>query len=77
MKVINLKDNSFDSDKRLVIKAIIDHNEKVGAALSWKFRDSYFEQAHRCHLLYGRTEGDVQYIMFTDEDWFWFKSKVS
>lgn len=76
MKIINLKDDLFDADKRLVIKSIIEYNKKVSTGLSWKFRDSYFEKENRCQLLYGRNEGDVQYIIFTDEDWFWFKSKV-
>ena len=76
MKIINLKDDLFDADKRLVIKSIIEYNKKVGMGLSWKFRDSYFEKANRCQLLYGRKEGDVQFVIFTDEDWFWFKSKV-
>jgi hypothetical protein len=76
MKVFNLKKfTSTDQDYLVLSNAILYHQAKFKGVQDWQYRDEVFEQSNRCTLAYERTLGDVSYVIFEDENWFWFKAK--
>lgn len=76
MKVFDLKKfSSMDQDFLVLSNAILYHQVRYKGVQDWQYRDKVFEQANRCTLAYSRAPGEVSYVIFEDEDWFWFKAK--
>lgn len=76
MKIFDVNQlNSETTGDELILAKAVAYYQRKWQGFNWQFQDSRFEQETRAKIAYARTPGTVRYIVFEDEDWFWFKAQ--